>query len=143
MRKLTQVLLLTILFIALLGAAGCQDEFDEVCAFAKSAVEVTRQILDGADRVVVAAKAGVEAACSSFGIDCSEALAFLQEAEIFVVEARSNYTKAKLLVDAVCTPDGTLVAAESLTASEMSYARREAKSLKSWIKKHGGQDRIE
>ncbi len=137
MRKLTQVLLLTILSIVLLGAAGCQDEFDEVCDFAKSAVEVTRQILDGADRVVVAAKAGVKAACSSFGTDCSEALAFLTEAEIFVVEARSKYTRAKFLVDGVCALDGTL-AAESLTTSEKSYVRREVKSLKSWIKQHGG-----
>lgn len=138
MRKPIQVLLLTALSIALLGAAGCQDEFDELCDFAKSAVEVTRQILDGADRGVIAAKSGVEAACASFGADCSEALAFLEETELFVVEARSKYTKAEFLVDAVCMPDGTLVAVESLTASELEYIRREAKSLKSWIKKHRG-----
>lgn len=136
MRKFTRVLLLTALSIALLGASGCQDELDEVCDFAKSAVEVTRQILDAADKAVLAAEAGVQASCASFGVDCSEALSFLKEVQLFVVEARSKHARAEFLVSEVCKPDGSSIAVESMTALQESHIRREVKALKSWIVQH-------
>lgn len=139
MHRFTRGLLLTALAIVLLGAAdGCQQKFDEVCDFALSAVEVTRGILDVADRAVKAAEHGVDAACASFGTDCSDAQEALVQARLFFVDARSKFVKAELLVKGVCLPDGTLAGAGSFTDADRAYIRREVKDLKAWIKQHGG-----
>ncbi len=138
MYRFTKVLLLAVLGVVLLGAAGCQDEIDEICDFAKGALEATQRILDVADRGVVAAEAGVAASCASFGVDCSDALEILRLAKEFFVEARIRFVKAELLYAGVCKPDGSPVSIEALSNDDLSYIKREVKDLKKWIKLHGG-----
>lgn len=138
MYKFTRILLLTILAIITLGAAGCQDEIDEICDFAKGALEVTEKILEVADKGVVAAEAGIVAACASFGVECSNALEILKLAKKFSIEARIRFVKAELLYNRVCDPDGAPVSIESLSSDERLYIQREVKELKKWVKKHGG-----